>query len=279
MNQEVIMHREPRKIRAGALLLVSFLTAALVHAHASGQETNPVKDQLVERIIASGIGQVATDVASAAFHVTLRSGCASPDATQPETDVAARDELVRLYLHELNEDELEDLAGILSDSRMEGVLDLMGALHYLGTLEATGDTQDLMIRMETDEPDEVSRAMADIRVIATATEAFGVDNDLYPDARTIEDLAAFISPIYVRNAPMLDPWGRSYAYMVLDDGKGYRLASAGPDGRFDAFTLNPFLDVEPLATEGDDYDLVYENGSFLRYPAAIVDRVNDAVQP
>ena len=40
------------------------------------------------------------------------------------------------------------------------------------------------------------RTMADIRAIATACEAYGVDNEMYPDADSITKLKPFLVPAY-----------------------------------------------------------------------------------
>lgn len=269
------MHRKNERSR-GFHRFGMFVVAALVYASAVAAAEDTRKVALIDEILSSGIGWLVNDAATAAFQFGLQSGCMSSDAVQPEIDVRASDELLRLHLNDMDASELQALATSLKEPESEEILNLMRVLLVLGSVQATGEAQEVLARARSvEEPEPVPRAMADIRTIATATEAFSIDNDgRYPDAKAIEELGSLISPIYVRNMPILDPWGKPYAYLMLDEGEGYRIASAGPDGRFDAFTLNPYVDIEPLAATGDDYDLVYENGSFLVYPAEIAARMS-----
>src|ERR1700687_455524 len=75
------------------------------------------------------------------------------------------------------------------------------------------------------------RSMVDMRTLATAVEAFHVDNSMFPTATcaggeftamgwTLDDTSfALLSPTYLANAPRRDGWGGFYVYNV-DNGFG-----------------------------------------------------------
>jgi type II secretory pathway pseudopilin PulG len=111
------------------------------------------------------------------------------------------------------------------------------------------------------------RTMADIRTLATATEAYAVDHNTYPPAgSTMDDLEKLLSPTYIRTLPKLDGWENTYRYHCLEpDGPrclGYAFQSAGKDGELDELPR----EIVPEATRHFDCDILYANGSFVWYP-------------
>src|SRR6185295_20266572 len=68
--------------------------------------------------------------------------------------------------------------------------------------------------------------------------AYKLDRGSYPAVRTLEELRAAVEPVYIRKAPMVDAWGRPYRYELTKS--GFRVVSAGADGKFDP----PTWDVE-----------------------------------
>jgi type II secretion system protein G len=111
------------------------------------------------------------------------------------------------------------------------------------------------------------RTMADMRSIATAWEAFAVDNHRYTPAGQItwssleRPLGSAISPTYIRSFPTNDAWGTLWSFEVddLSSAQRYRISSWGRDGvEDDAQTAGP--------TTNFNNDIIYENGSFFRYP-------------
>src|SRR5215218_3161012 len=58
------------------------------------------------------------------------------------------------------------------------------------------------------------RTMADIRMIASAAEAYASDNNEYP--RTLDALA----PKYVARVPAMDGWGKSFDYECITEEEG-----------------------------------------------------------
>ncbi|MFL6248651.1 MAG: type II secretion system protein GspG [Thermoanaerobaculia bacterium] len=111
-------------------------------------------------------------------------------------------------------------------------------------------------------------AMADIRTLATALEAYATDNNHYPDV-TLDALAQLLSPTYIMHVPMTDRWGTPFLY-VGDGEDRYRFVSAGADGVFEESSraLGP-LQPEKSATDDPNADIVFEDGGFIQYPAAL----------
>src|ERR1043166_5769805 len=80
-------------------------------------------------------------------------------------------------------------------------------------------------------PPEVRRTKVDMRSLSTATEAYFTDHGEYPQAKTMEELKAKLSPQYLKTVPMTDGWGTPFAYR---SSRGhYRFVSAGPNRKFD----------------------------------------------
>lgn len=111
------------------------------------------------------------------------------------------------------------------------------------------------------------QTMADIRYIATAWEARATDVNTYFVGRTedgrvsYEDLSRALSPTYMRSLPRNDGWGNPFVFEVTSTGHGYNIRSFGANGRPDPVVKGPTTD--PNA------DIVYSNGLFVSYPAAV----------
>jgi type II secretory pathway pseudopilin PulG len=110
------------------------------------------------------------------------------------------------------------------------------------------------------------RTMADIRMIATAAEAYASDNNAYP-----ESLNA-LAPKYMKVVPTRDGWGHQFEYECLTDetGKctGYVIVSGGKNGHPDDGVRE--LVAHPRgATTNFDCDIVYSNGTFVEYPEGV----------
>jgi hypothetical protein len=108
-------------------------------------------------------------------------------------------------------------------------------------------------------------AMKDMRIIATCLEARATDTNEYPKV-AFEELPPLLEPVYVRVLPRVDPWGTAYAY--VSDGQNYRVVSAGADKRFAWDSRR--LDLQNVETRpmGDlEADLIFQNGSFIQFPA------------
>ena len=119
------------------------------------------------------------------------------------------------------------------------------------------------------------RSMVDMRNIATAWEARGVDLGRYNAAAVgvgtadqqvdIADLSTALSPTYMRDVPQRDGWGTPYitfvdqAWATTTKASEYAIISAGKDHVFSSTeVLGAFTDF--------DCDIIYTNGAFIAYP-------------
>ena len=115
------------------------------------------------------------------------------------------------------------------------------------------------------------RSMSDMRALATAIEAYAVDNNAYPAATTCAagiyttanvtlSTTSFsnLSPTYIAQAPKIDGWGTFFRYGSDAPGNNYVIASFGRDktaGSIDCGTTTNFND-----------DIYYANGTFIQWP-------------
>ena len=112
------------------------------------------------------------------------------------------------------------------------------------------------------------RAYADIRVIADAVEKYRGDTGCYPKVDNIESLRPALQPTYIRLLPTQDIWRNRFRYHARKenpDAEGpdaYTIASAGLDRRWEK---NDLWEYESSVTKKFDNDIVYRNGSFIRY--------------
>lgn len=110
------------------------------------------------------------------------------------------------------------------------------------------------------------RTMADIRSIATAVEAYTVDNNFYPRvnegvART--QLEHYLEPTYIRRIPVNDGWGTSLIWVgATTDGNSYTLFSGGRNRNTAMVWLGG------ARTDFND-DIIYSVGSFVQWPEGV----------
>ncbi len=116
------------------------------------------------------------------------------------------------------------------------------------------------------------RSVADIRALATAIEAYHVDNGVFPTAAsgscagvyTTAGIAlasgsfTILSPTYVSQPPMRDGWGRFLIYNVDNGLSKYNIRSHGRDGTVGT-------EVCSTTTNFND-DIIYSNGTFIQWP-------------
>lgn len=120
------------------------------------------------------------------------------------------------------------------------------------------------------------RTMADIRSIATAWEARATDTNSYsvspgrnsrmPEQRvTTAELARALEPKYIRHLPRADGWDTEFQFITADEeiagqAQTYKIVSLGSDRRPDRIA-----NLTGSTTNFED-DIVYSNGSFVRFP-------------
>jgi type II secretion system protein G len=116
------------------------------------------------------------------------------------------------------------------------------------------------------------RTMSDMRTLATAIEAYAVDQNAYPGAScpggALTTHAAvgtnsfsLLSPTYIGSPPVQDGWGTFFEYG--NNTNAYCLWSAGRDKTTAALLAN-------CGTTTDfNNDIVYGNGSFIQWPEGV----------
>jgi len=122
------------------------------------------------------------------------------------------------------------------------------------------------------------RSMADMRTISTAWEARATDVNAYNAAGAVAgfptiainvtDLQKHLTPTYVKTFPGKDGWGNDFK-MFADQAWGngtaaqqYGVQSLGKDGKDDGGTAAG-------ATTNFDCDILFTNGTFLKYPEGV----------
>jgi type II secretion system protein G len=115
------------------------------------------------------------------------------------------------------------------------------------------------------------RTMSDMRALATAVEAYAVDNNNYPAAAcnaglytTGSELAldtnsfTNLTPTYIAQPPKTDGWGRFMKYSLDATSSHYRIRSAGRDNSDASFVCG--------TTTNFNDDIVYADGTFIQWP-------------
>ena len=114
------------------------------------------------------------------------------------------------------------------------------------------------------------RTMSDMRALATAVEAYAVDNNVYPAATCNAGLfttagatlttASFtnLTPTYIAQPPLSDGWGRFMKYAVDASFNNYRIRSSGRDGTDASFVCG--------TTTNFNDDIVYADRTFIQWP-------------
>ena len=115
------------------------------------------------------------------------------------------------------------------------------------------------------------RTMSDMRALATAVEAYAVDNNTYPAANcnpglftagtsTALDTNSFtnLTPTYIAQPPKTDGWGRFMLYALDAASNNYRITSYGRNGTADTLNCG--------TTTNFNDDIVYADGTFIQWP-------------
>lgn len=115
------------------------------------------------------------------------------------------------------------------------------------------------------------RSMADMKALATAIEAYHVDNGVFPTAACATGLfttagapladTSFtrVTPTYISKPPLRDGWGRFLIYNVDGALSQYNIRSLGRNGG----TTGP---TSCGTTTDFNDDIIYSNGTFLQWP-------------
>jgi type II secretion system protein G len=115
------------------------------------------------------------------------------------------------------------------------------------------------------------RTMSDMRALATAVEAYAVDNNTYPPATCNAGLftagtyntlstGSFtnLTPTYIAQPPKTDGWGRFMGYAIDASSNNYSIRSTGRDGAVGAVNCG--------TTTNFNDDIIYADGTFIQWP-------------
>lgn len=101
------------------------------------------------------------------------------------------------------------------------------------------------------------RTVSDLRTLGAAIETYSIDNNDYPIAGTIGDLATQLKPDYLNKTIVNDGWNNELS--VSSQPTGYTVCSGGKDGgacvNDGAGSTNRFTD-----------SITYSNGNFVQWP-------------
>ena len=115
------------------------------------------------------------------------------------------------------------------------------------------------------------RTMSDMRALATAVEAYAVDNNVYPAATcnaglftggTYNTLATNsftnLTPTYIAQPPKTDGWGHFMQYALNTPPNDYAIRSYGRDGASSTLACG--------TTTNFNDDIIYADGTFIQWP-------------
>ena len=166
-------------------------------------------------------------------------------------DMHTTDMFFRLYEERFTEEELAKLVAFLKGN---------AGRKFLSVLKE--EKKWLLRTPQRDAAKELERSRANgtrasIRAIATALIVRSVNENRFPPASTIAQLAAALEPKYITQMPRRDSWGAAFHYVAAQDGPSYRIVSGGPDG-----TITPRNRKLKGGVAASD-NIVYEDGLFL----------------
>jgi len=171
--------------------------------------------------------------------------------------------------------ELKELIVFYKTPAGRKTVELLPELALGSVLRGTAFLQEVASDVERELANEESarnpwkRTMADLRTVATATEAYATDANRYPDVKSYKELQPILSPTYIRKLPEQDAWGTPFSYIASADGRHYRFASAGADMRFDwnAQQIETLPEgFQGRAMESLDDDIIFQDGTFVQFP-------------
>src|SRR3954462_9943766 len=146
------------------------------------------------------------------------------------------------------------------------LIELLIVLAIIGILSAIA-IPNLLTAMQRSKQ---KRTMADVRTVATAIEAYGTDNNGYPQATSIEALEPILQPKYVTTMPRIDGWAHPLMYFCYEtkEGRwtGYVIGSGGQDGMFEHSNPRDYVESPRGGTTNFRDDIIFSNGQFIEYP-------------
>jgi len=188
---------------------------------------------------------------------------------------AFHEEQIRLYAKYFDEKELTDLVNFYSSPTGKKVVDVLPNLLRESMQMASEKLGPQFARLAEEVKQDYEKArpwrgtMKNIRVIATALEAYATDNEGNYPTGNIDAIKKVLVPTYLKEFPEHDMWGKPYAYAVSDDRKHYRVVSSGADTNFEWDSLRPVALPESFQTKWTNRledDLIYADGEYFQMP-------------
>jgi uncharacterized protein len=178
---------------------------------------------------------------------------------------------LRIYAKYFTDKEIDEMTAFYATPTGQKAIDLMDEMMregmQLGMQELAPKISEVMtkVREENEKKHPWRRTMSDITEVATALEAWSLDNDEKFPRGDYASLEETLSE-YLDEFPQKDIWGHAYAYSVSDDGKRYRLVSAGADSIFEWDSRRISDRAELRYRDRLDDDVVYADGAFVQLP-------------
>jgi type II secretory pathway pseudopilin PulG len=176
-------------------------------------------------------------------------------------------------IHELQPHEVHQLSKLQTSGSGAGVAIALVAIVFIG-IALIGIISAIAIPnlINAIQRGKQKRTMADMRAIATACEAYGVDNKAYPNGDSIEELVSKLEPKYLKTVPRRDGWENQFRYRSWNEkdepeGEGpyhYIIISHGKDGHEDQENYRM-----GTVTSNFNNDIVFSDGIFVVYPKGI----------
>ena len=111
------------------------------------------------------------------------------------------------------------------------------------------------------------RTLADMRTLSVTLESYRVDNGIYPQAESMEELQPRLVPRYARALHLKDAWENDLRYRCMDEScNSYGITSSGGDRMFEHVTA---AEYEQKATASFDCDIVLVDSKFVQYPEGL----------
>lgn len=175
--------------------------------------------------------------------------------------------------HELQPNEINQLSKLQTSGGGAGIAIAVVAVVFVGIM-IIGIIAAIAIPnlLNAIQRGKQKRTMADMRAIALACEAYGSDNNGYPNASTIEELTSKLQPKYLKMVPRRDGWENQLGFRAWNEenepeGGGpyhYIIISHGKDGQEDAQDYR-----KGTVTSNFNNDIVFSDGEFMVYPEGI----------
>jgi hypothetical protein len=197
------------------------------------------------------------------------------DRLARELDTAKLIELYTpLFEEEFTEPELQETLAFLKTAAGTKSLQMFRSLYtpQLAEIVLSGKLANAVGKqLEQQRDDPAMITMQHLRALASATEAYATDYNVYPRG-DFNALRPLLEPVYLKAVPLTDGWGNPFLY--VSDGTRYRFVSAGADGHFEygsrSLSHDGVTAVEQ--TSNPEADIIFEDGSFVRAPRHAVEQ-------